>query len=110
MIWWDWSAQHRMATLGAMLALAALPWLLLGWLPQEWGAFIGGTSFLAIPQMVGWLLFVGLKTGVMPVRGRKVDRRVSPREFWVVAASYSAVLFVYVWIIAMVLLDVVSGR
>ena len=93
-----------------MLALASLPWLLLGWLPGEWGAFIGGTSFLAIPQMVGWLLFVGLKTGIMPECARKVDRQVSPREFWVVAASYGVVLLVYAWIITMVLLDVVSGR
>lgn len=93
-----------------MLTLASLPWLMLGWLPGEWGGFIGGTSFLAIPQMAGWLLFVGLKTGVMPERGRKVERETSPTEYWLVAGGYVAVLAVYVWIITMVFIDAVSGR
>lgn len=110
MIWWDWSGYQRMAMLAAMVALASLPWLMLGWLPQNWRAFIGGTSFLTIPQIVGWLLFVGLKTGVMPERGGKVERQASPIGFWLVAAAYGLVLVVYAWIIAMVLLDAVNGR
>ena len=88
-----------------MLTVAATPWLFLGWLPNEWGAFVGGTAFLAIPQIVAWLLFVGLWTGRMPVRGGAGDRHEAPTWFWIIAAMYAALLLLFLWIILAVLID-----
>ncbi|MFZ5793378.1 MAG: hypothetical protein ACOY4B_02790 [Pseudomonadota bacterium] len=91
--------------MAGMLALSALPGLLLGWLSHQLGTFIGCTSFLLIPQIVGWQLFVVLKTGIMPQRGAKVSRTDSPMNFWITAAAYGAVMATYVWINLMVLFD-----
>lgn len=100
MLWCDWSRSKRLSLLGAMLAIAAMPWLFLGWLPDQWGAFVGGTAFLTIPQIVAWMLFVGLRTGRMPsAYGRSELRAETPTWFWITAAGYAALLFLFVWII-----------
>ncbi|MGD9811381.1 MAG: hypothetical protein AB7U35_08630 [Sphingobium sp.] len=91
-----------------MLALAAIPWIALGWLPYEWEAFLGGMSFLVIPQLLSWGLFVGLKTGRMPAREEPILRTESPRWFWAVAAMYGGVLAYILYIIAMVLTDIAA--
>jgi hypothetical protein len=106
MLWWDWSTRQRLGLLAAMVAIAATPWLLLGWLPNEWGAFLGGTSFLAIPQMIAWCLFVGLKTGRMPsAYGRSELRAASPRWLWLTGGLYAGLLLLFLWVILAVVMD-----
>lgn len=109
MLWWDWSAARRLGLLAAMLAIAATPWLLLGWAPGNWGAFAGGTALLTIPQVIAWFLYVGLRTGRMPLRGGREDRRESPTWFWIVAALYAAMLFQFAWLAATVLADLLTA-
>jgi hypothetical protein len=109
MLWWDWTMSQRLRLLGAMVAIAAIPWLLLGCLPHQWGAFVGGTAFLLIPQMLGWNLFVGLRTGRMPTRLGSEDRRSSPTWFWINAAIYAGLLLFVLWIILAVLADSVMA-
>lgn len=100
MFWWDWSTRQRLALLAGMLAIAATPWLLLGWVPNEWRAFIGGTAFLAIPQIMAWLLFVGLRTGRMPsAYGRSERRAESPIWFWMTGSLYAGLVLLFVWAI-----------
>ena len=106
MLWWDWDTRQRLTLLTAMFALAAIPCVLLGWLPNDWRAFVGGTAFLAIAQIVAWMLFVGLRTGRMPVRGGAADRSDSPTWFWIVAAMYAALLLAFFWAILVVLFEV----
>ena len=89
-----------------MFALAAIPCVLLGWLPNDWRAFVGGTAFLAIAQIVAWMLFVGLRAGRIPVRGGAADRSDSPTWFWIVAAMYAALLLAFFWAILVVLFEV----
>lgn len=99
MLWWDWSSRQRLGLLAAMLAIAATPWILLGWVPHDWGAFIGGTAFLAIPQLMAWALFVGLRTGRMPsAYGRSELRAETPTWFWLTGALYGGLLLVFLWI------------
>jgi hypothetical protein len=99
MLWWDWNTWKRLALLTAMLTLAATPCLLLGWL-NEWRAFVGGTAFLAIPQIVAWNLFVGLKTGRMPsAYGRSELRAESPTWFWLTGSLYAALVLLFLWAI-----------
>lgn len=105
MLWWDWNARQRLALVAAMLAVAATPWLMLGWLPNEWGAFVGGTAFLTIPQVVAWFLFVGLRTGRMPIRGGAEVRRESPMWFWSTAVMYAVLVLLFLWVILAVLFD-----
>ena len=88
-----------------MLAIAATPWVLLGWLPNEWGAFVGGTAFLIIPQIVAWFLFVGLRTGRIPSRYGSEYRSDSPTWFWITAAIYAGIVLLFLWIILAVLTD-----
>jgi hypothetical protein len=102
MLWWDWTGFQRTALLMVMLAVAALPWIILGWLPHEWQAFIGGTAFLMLPQMFGWFLLVGLVTGRIPARGGSELRSASPTWFWSVAATYAALLLFFAWMIGSV--------
>lgn len=86
--------------MAVVLAIAAAPWLALGWLPNEIGAFLGGTAFLAIPQMIAWYLFVGLRTGRMPsAYGRSEKRAESPTWFWIIGGGYTALLLLFLWII-----------
>jgi hypothetical protein len=108
MFWWDWTGKQKLLLLATMLAVAATPWLLVGWVPAEPGAFVGGTAFLMILQVVGWLLLVGLKTGRMPMPFRQVElREESPVAFWVAAATYAALVAFAVWIIVTIAADVV---
>jgi hypothetical protein len=96
MLWWDWNIRQRLALLGAMIALGAIPWLALGEL-KEPGVILGGTAFLAIPQMTGWALYVGLHTGRMPsAYGRSERRDQSPTWFWITGAGYVAILLLFV--------------
>lgn len=96
MFWWNWNGQQKLTLLTVMLAVAASPWLLLGWLPHEWGAFIGGTAILLIPQMMAWLLFVGLKTGRMPsAYGGSELRAENPVWFWFTGTLYGGVLLTF---------------
>lgn len=78
MLWWDWTSGQRWGLLAAMFALASAPWIALGWLPNEWEALLGGTAFLAIPQLLSWMLYVGIKTGRIPARGEPIIRTESP--------------------------------
>lgn len=97
MLWWDWTARRRLTLLAVIFTVAAMPWLLLGWLPDNWGAFAGGTAFLAIPQIIAWFLFVGLRTGRLPVRFGSEDRKETPTWFWIIAAMYLAILLLFAW-------------
>lgn len=107
MLWWDWNTRQRLALLAVMLAVGAIPWLVLGGL-KEPGVILGGTAFLAIPQMIGWFLFVGLHTGRMPsAYGRSEKRGQSPTWFWFTGAGYAAILLLYV---CMILGFVILGR
>lgn len=105
MLWWDWPSSRRLALLGAMIALAAVPWISLGWLPDEPRAFAGGTAFLLVPQIAGWFLFVGLATGRIPARGGSEIRSSSPTWFWIIVAMYAAVLIVYLYVIGYIAFD-----
>ena len=103
MLWWDWNAKQRLSVLAAILTVAALPWLAIGWLTNDWRAFLGGTAFLAIPQMVAWFLFVGLRTGRIPTRFGSEIRSDSPAWFWIIAAMDVAIVLFFLWIILAVL-------
>ena len=88
-----------MALMAGMLVVAAIP-LIFGGLTSGWGALLGGTAFLFIPQVVAWLLFVGLTTGRMPsAYGRSELRAELPRWFWITGAGYAGLLLFFVWII-----------
>jgi hypothetical protein len=105
MIWWDWNARQRFALLAGVVAIAATPSVLLGWVPNEWGAFVGGTAFVAIPLLIAWVLFVGLRTGRMPTAyGRSELRAETPAWFWLTGAAYAGILMFFLWIIAVVLM------
>ncbi|WP_428027848.1 hypothetical protein [Altererythrobacter sp.] len=98
MFWWDWNAKRKLGLLAAIVIIAATPWLLLGWLPDQLGAFVGGTALLSIPQIFAWLLFVGLKTGRMPTAyGGSELRAEEPAWFWSTAALYGGVLLTFLW-------------
>lgn len=99
MIWWDWNTSQRVALMAAMLVVAAVPMLLLGGFTSDWRALLGGTALLFIPQILGWLLFVGITTGRMPsAYGRSELRAEAPRWFWITAAGYAGLLIFFVWI------------
>jgi hypothetical protein len=100
MLWWEWNIRKRLALMAAMMSIAATPWLLVGWLTKDWRGLVGGTAFLFIPQIVGWLLFVGLKTNRMPsAYGRSEVRSESPTWFWLTGGMYAALLLLFLWII-----------
>jgi hypothetical protein len=99
MLWWDWNAKQKLALLAAILIIAATPWLLLGWLPEQLGAFVGGTALLCIPQMMAWFVFVGLRTGRIPsAYGRSELRATEPAWFWFTCALYGGVLLTFFWL------------
>ena len=104
-LWWDWKTSQRLAVLAVMLVLAATPWLWISISMGDWRGFLGGTAFLLIPQLIGWLLFVGLKTGRMPTRGAPELRAESPTWFWTIAAMYAGLLVVFLGFILLVLKD-----
>lgn len=96
MLWWEWSAGRRLSFISVMLGIAAAPWIAIGITTKDWRGLIGGTAFLFIPQIVAWMLFVGLKTGRMPsAYGRSETRTESPRWFWITGATYSGLLAFY---------------
>jgi hypothetical protein len=72
MFWWDWSWKQKGGTLACFFVIAIVPVLIFGGALGGWRAVFGGSAFLLIPQIVGWLLFVGLKTGIMPARVGKL--------------------------------------
>lgn len=100
MIWWDWKTSQRLALLAGMCGVAAIPWVAIGWATKDWRGLIGGTGFLLIPQIVGWLLYVGLATGRMPsAYGRSEIRDTSPRWFWLTGGLYGGLLLLFLYII-----------
>jgi len=99
MIWWDWSGKQRLSLLAAMLGCATFPLALIGWPLSEWRAYVGGVSFLLIPQLVGFYLFVGLKTGRIPARSGSESRQDSPVMFWIIAACCAALLAVFIGVV-----------
>ena len=108
MLWWDWTGRQRLWLLTAILTVAAAPWLLLGFFPYSsynLGAVAGGTAFLAIPQLIAWFLFVGLRTERMPVRFGSEYRPKSPTWFWSVAAMYAVLLLLFLWVVIAVVFD-----
>jgi hypothetical protein len=106
-IWWNWKIGQRLALIGFMLSIAAIPWLLIGKLTSDWRGMIGGTALFFIPLMVAWLLFVGLRTGRMPsAYGRSELRSEAPRWFWMTGAAYASLLLLFFClIVGGVLLD-----
>jgi hypothetical protein len=100
MIWWDWKTSQRLALMVAMLAVAAIPFTLIGMSTNDWRAVLGGTAFLFIPQIVGWSLFIGLRTGRMPsAYGRSELRTKAPTWFWLTGGLYAGLLLLFLWII-----------
>ncbi len=101
MIWWDWKTSQRLTLMTAMLAVAAIPLTLVGVFTNDWWALLGGTGFLFIPQIMGWMLFVGLKTGRMPsAYGRSELRAETPTWFWLTGGLYAGLLLLFLWIIS----------
>ena len=76
------------------------------WLPREIGAFVGGTAFLMIPQLMAFFLLIGFKSGVMPMRGGKAARKDDPISFWLAASCYGGLLAFTLWFILTVLADI----
>ena len=100
MIWWDWKTSKRLALMAGMCGVAAIPWLIIGWASKDWRALVGGTAFLFISQIVGWLLYVGLATGRMPsAYGRSEMRDTSPQWFWLTGGLYVGLLLFFLYII-----------
>ncbi|MBU6267165.1 MAG: hypothetical protein KGN34_06470 [Sphingomonadales bacterium] len=88
-----------------MGCIAAAPWVLIGWSTRDWRGLIGGTAFLFIPQIVGWLLLVGLATGQMPsAYGRSESRDASPTWFWLIGAAYAGLVLFFLYIVLGVVL------
>lgn len=99
-MWWDWNTKQRLALMAAILVVAAIPCIVIGWFTTDWRALLGGSAFLFIPLLVGWLLFVGLKTGRMPsAYGRSELRAQSPTWFWATGSLYVGLLLLFLWII-----------
>lgn len=100
MIWWNWTASQRRTLIAAMLALAASPWVIIGYFLRDWRAAAGGTALLFIAQMLAWLLFVGLATGRMPSGyGRAERRSETPIWFWATGIAYASVLLMILWML-----------
>lgn len=107
MLWWDWDARQRIGLFAAMLGIAATPCILLGWAtPAHWRAFVGGTAFLLGPQILAWVLFVGLRTGRMPTAyGGSELRNERPIWYWLMGAVYGAVVLLFLGFILYVITD-----
>ncbi len=72
----------------------------IGALSNDWRALLGGTAFLFIPQIVGWLLYVGLRTGRVPSGyGSSELRTDTPAWFWLTGGVYAGLLLLFLWII-----------
>ena len=105
MIWWDWGLRRKTALLGGMIffPLAGVVWVF--GLHTDLGTILGGVSFLFIPELMAWMLFVGLRTGFMPQRGAKVIRATQPVEFWVTAVAYAVIFVMFIGFLITVALD-----
>lgn len=68
-----------MALMLTMLVVATIPLLLVGGFANDWRAVLGGTAFLFILQLLGWVLFVGLTTGRMPSAYGRSELRQGPQ-------------------------------
>ena len=106
MIWWGWRTRQRLALMAGMCGVAAIPWLVIGSTSKDWRALVGGTAFLFIPQIVGWLLYVGLATGRMPsAYGRSEMRDAAPRWFWLTGTLYAGLLLLFIYIVLSVIIS-----
>jgi hypothetical protein len=101
MIYWSWGTGRKRALVASMVGLSATTLLILGWSLERsllaWRTLLIGISVLTIPQIVAFLLFVGLRTGMMPQRGRRVSRTEHPIDFWMTAGGYGIVLAMYIF-------------
>ena len=98
MLWWDWNTSKRLRLLAMLLGVAAIPSFLMCRTINDWRPALPAIAFFAIPLMVGWLLFVGLKTGRMPsAYGRSELRAASPRWFWITGSLYGGLLLLFLW-------------
>lgn len=113
MLWWDWTWRQRLALSVAILIVAATPWLIFGFWPHSsynLGVLAGGTAFLAIPQIFAWFLFVGLRTGRIPIRFGSECRTESPAWFWTASAIYVVILVLFALMIGAIIFDVPLPR
>ena len=112
MIWWDWGTGRRVAALAAMVGVSTAVVLTIGWMvDRSWlrpGVILGGAAFLSIPQLLAWQAFVGMRTGVLPARGR-VARADQPVTFWCIVAGCVAIVAAFVAILVEVTTDVVRS-
>jgi len=105
MIWWDWKTSQRLALVAGTLGVSAIPCLVAAWAANDWRLLVG-TSFLFIPLIVGWSLFVGLKTGRMPsAYGNSELRAASPAWFWGTGGLYAGLLLLFLYIFVSVAMD-----
>lgn len=112
MIWWDWSTGRRVAALTGMVGVSTAVVLTIGWLfDRSWlrpAVILGGTAFLSIPQLLAWQAFVGLRTGILPARGR-VARARQPVTFWCIVAGCVTIAATYIGMLIKVTTDVVRS-
>lgn len=109
MLWWDWTTRQRLALLATILGLSALTWVFLGVFPTSsynLGVLIGGTAFLSVVQLVGWAIFVGLRTGRFPTSSGGEYRATSPAWFWATVCTYSALLMFMVGLLLAAILAI----
>ncbi len=105
MVWWGWKTRQRLALLAGMFAVSVVPWLIIGWATNDWRGLAGGEAFLFIPQVLGWLLYVGFTTGRMPSGyGRSEMRDTSPLWFWLTGSLYAGLLLFFLYIILSVVI------
>lgn len=66
---------------------------------------MGGAAFLFIPQIIGWVLYVGLAACRMPsAYGQSEIRNAYPRWFWLMGSLYAGPLLLFLDIILSVVL------
>lgn len=105
MIWWNWKTNQRLLVIAVMVVAATVMTASVGGAAIGWRALVGMASFLFIPQIIAWLLFVGLKTGCMPsAYGRSELRSESPAWFWSTGSLYAGLLLLIVGFLISVLL------
>ena len=112
MIWWDWTWPQRWSLLAAYVGIAALPGLLamiVGAWPLDWRVFVGSCAFFCVPLLLGTMLFVGLRTGRMPIRGEPFVRATEPVWFWMTGGMYVVALAAYFGVVALITIDTISG-
>lgn len=98
-----------MATLTLMIGLSGLIVIWAFGAKANLGVIIGGLSLLVIPQLMILMIVVGLRTGLIPQRGRRVSRTDKPIEFWITASVYCMLLLMYGGFIVKVAFDAYAG-